>query len=87
MQVKSIAECKGASIINIFVLSILSGSFTQVLLSFEFFQLKCGIYKKKIWPWVAQEIQPTLDELGILTPAQMGYDKPELAVVDPFEIH
>ena len=35
---------------------------------------------KEIWPYVMQEIQPTLDELGILSPEQMGYDKPELAL-------
>ena len=51
------------------------------------FQLKCGPRKKEIWPWVAQEIQPTLDELGIYSPAQMGYDKPELACPDVFEMH
>jgi len=29
-----------------------------------------------------QEVGPTLKELGILTPEEMGYDKPELAVKD-----
>lgn len=41
---------------------------------------KSGNRVKEIWPYVIQEIQPTLDELGILTPEQMGYDKPELAL-------
>ena len=54
---------------------------------FHHFQRKCGNKKKEIWPWVSQEIQPTLDELGILTPEQMGYDKPELATPDVFEMH
>lgn len=43
---------------------------------------KCGSRVKEIWPYVIQEIQPTLDELGILSPEQMGYDKPELALQD-----
>jgi len=38
---------------------------------------------KEIWPYVLQEIQPTLTELGISTPQEMGYDKPELAQHDP----
>jgi len=29
-----------------------------------------------------KEVGPTLKELGILTPEEMGYDKPELAVKD-----
>jgi hypothetical protein len=31
--------------------------------------------------------RPTLDELGILTPEEMGYDKPELALPSPYDIH
>jgi cytochrome c oxidase subunit 5a len=31
--------------------------------------------------------RPTLDELGILTPEEMGYDKPELALPNPYDIH
>ena len=34
-----------------------------------------------------QEIKPTLDELGILTPEEIGYDQPELGMPSPFEIH
>lgn len=52
----------------------------------ESVQWKCGSLKKKIWPWVHQEIKPTLDELGILTPEEMGYDKPELALKDVFDM-
>jgi len=44
----------------------------------ESVQWKCGNAKDKIWPWLHQEIKPTLDELGISTPEDMGYDKPEL---------
>ena len=39
--------------------------------------------KKKIWPWYHQEIEGTLSELGILTPEEMGYDKPELFMFEP----
>lgn len=51
----------------------------------EAVQNKCGGHVGKIWPYLEQEIRPTLDELGILTPAEMGYDKPELAVVNPID--
>ena len=34
-----------------------------------------------------QELKPTLDELGIATPEELGYDKPELALPNPYEIH
>ncbi|CAG9770358.1 unnamed protein product [Ceutorhynchus assimilis] len=39
---------------------------------------KCGRREKEIYPWVIQELRPTLTELGISTPEEMGYDKPEL---------
>ena len=34
-----------------------------------------------------QEIQPTLTELGINTLEEMGYDQPELALPNPYEVH
>ncbi len=34
-----------------------------------------------------QELQPTLDELGISTPEELGYDKPELYLDSPYDIH
>lgn len=40
-------------------------------------------YKKEIVDYLMEEIRPTLNELGISTPAEMGYDKPELALGDP----
>ncbi|BFZ02443.1 hypothetical protein BsWGS_05482 [Bradybaena similaris] len=46
----------------------------------EAVQWKCGSKKSTIWPWIHQEIKPTLAELGISTPEEMGYDKPELAL-------
>lgn len=48
---------------------------------------KCGPKLDEIYPWILQEIRPTLDELGVNTPEELGYDKPELAIQDPDEIH
>jgi len=39
---------------------------------------KCAKHQAVIWPYIVQEIKPTLEELGILLPEEMGYDKPEL---------
>jgi len=44
----------------------------------EAVEWSCGRHKADIFPYVMQEIQPTLTELGISTPKEMGYDKPEL---------
>lgn len=41
---------------------------------------KCGNQKAAIYPWLIQEIRPTLNELGIATPEEMGYGSPELAL-------
>jgi len=46
-----------------------------------------SIANKDIYPYIIQEIRPTLDELGISTPEQLGYDKPELALGNPFAMH
>lgn len=43
--------------------------------------------KKEIYNYILQEIQPTLDELGIDTPQKLGYDKPELALESVNDIH
>ncbi|TGZ37252.1 cytochrome c oxidase subunit 5A [Temnothorax americanus] len=40
---------------------------------------KGGPHADKIYPYILQEIRPTLNELGISTPEELGYDKPELA--------
>lgn len=50
-------------------------------------KFKCGSQVKEIYPWIIQEIRPTLDELGISTPEELGYDKPELATQNPYDIH
>lgn len=40
-------------------------------------------YKKEIVDYLMQEIRPTVIELGVSTPEDMGYDEPELAMGDP----
>ena len=42
---------------------------------------------KAIWPWMQEQLKPTLQELGIASLEEMGYDKPELALKDSCEIH
>merc|ERR1711912_187533 len=42
----------------------------------EAIQWKCGPQKKVTWPYLQKEIQPTLDELGILTPEAMAMPSP-----------
>lgn len=39
--------------------------------------------KKEIVDYLMNEVRPTLNELGISTPAELGYDEPELALGDP----
>ena len=46
--------------------------------------IKCGSNQKEIWPYLISEIKPTMDELGISSLEEMGYDKPELATESPF---
>lgn len=46
---------------------------------------KCGGEVATIYPYLLQEIRPTLNELGIETPEELGYDKPELALKTPWE--
>merc|ERR1712039_264864 len=53
----------------------------------EITKVKCGDKEAEFWPYIMQELKPTLDELGIATPEQLGYDKPELALPNPYEIH
>ncbi|CAG0895512.1 unnamed protein product [Darwinula stevensoni] len=53
----------------------------------EAIKYKCGNRVKEIYPYILQEIRPTLNELGISTPEEMGYDKPELALKNVDDIH
>lgn len=48
---------------------------------------KCGSKQNEIYPYLIQEIRPILDELGINTPEELGYDKPELALQSVYDIH
>ncbi|KAK3604667.1 hypothetical protein CHS0354_009279 [Potamilus streckersoni] len=48
---------------------------------------KCGSHEKQIWPYIVQEIRPTLDELGISLPEELGYYKPELALKSVYDMH
>ena len=43
-----------------------------------------AVHNKDIWPYMVQELKPTLDELGIALPEELGYDKPELMLQNPF---
>jgi cytochrome c oxidase subunit 5a len=53
----------------------------------EALKWKAGSDAKVIYPWLIQEIRPTLDKLGISTPEELGYDKPELGLKSVFEMH
>ncbi|KAJ3639540.1 hypothetical protein Zmor_002895 [Zophobas morio] len=48
---------------------------------------KCGGKVNEIYPYIIQEVRPTLTELGIDTPEELGYDKPELALQSVYDIH
>uniref|UniRef100_A0A240PP05 Cytochrome c oxidase subunit 5A, mitochondrial n=1 Tax=Anopheles atroparvus TaxID=41427 RepID=A0A240PP05_ANOAO len=48
---------------------------------------KCGDKANEIYPYLLQEIRPTLTELGISTPEEMGYDQPELALKSVYDLH
>jgi len=53
----------------------------------EVVRIKCGDREAEIWPYMLQELSPTLSELGIPTPQYLGYDQPELALPNPYEMH
>jgi len=53
----------------------------------EIMKIKCGTKEAEIWPYMMQELKPTLEELGISTPEEMGYNQPELALPNPYDIH
>jgi cytochrome c oxidase subunit 5a len=46
----------------------------------EAIRYKSNAISQQVWPWIVQEIRPTLDKLGISTPDNLSYDKPELAL-------
>ncbi|XP_039300762.1 LOW QUALITY PROTEIN: cytochrome c oxidase subunit 5A, mitochondrial-like [Nilaparvata lugens] len=53
----------------------------------EAVKFKCGPKLAVIYPYILQEIRPTLLELGIDTPEQLGYDKPELYLESVDDFH
>ena len=53
----------------------------------EVVKIKCGDKEAEFWPYILQQLEPTLTELGIPTPHHLGYDQPELALPNPYEIH
>lgn len=40
---------------------------------------KCGDKRATIFPWLMQEVQPTMNELGLVSLEDLGYTCPELA--------
>ena len=58
--------------------------FAMAIRYLEALYIKCGNNQKEIWPYLMSELKPTMDELGINTLEEMGYDKPELATESPF---
>lgn len=52
----------------------------------EAIKSKCGGRVKEIYPYILQEIRPTLDELGVSTPEELGYDEPELGIKNVYEM-
>ncbi|XP_050090613.1 cytochrome c oxidase subunit 5A, mitochondrial [Anopheles aquasalis] len=48
---------------------------------------KCGDKTSEIYPYLLQEIRPTLTDLGIDTPEELGYDQPELALKSVYDLH
>lgn len=53
----------------------------------EVIRVKCGDKEATIWPYMVQELKPVLDELGISLPRDLGYEQPELALPNPYNIH
>nr|ACO12035.1 Cytochrome c oxidase subunit 5A, mitochondrial precursor [Lepeophtheirus salmonis] len=49
-------------------------------------KMKCSTHEEVIWPYIMQEIGPTMKELGISTLEELGYHEPELALADPYRI-
>ncbi|ESP00628.1 hypothetical protein LOTGIDRAFT_157909 [Lottia gigantea] len=43
-------------------------------------------FDKNLWAYIQQEITPAMQELGISSLEEMGYEKPEKEVVDVFDM-
>lgn len=53
----------------------------------EALKWKAGRDAKVVYPWLIQELRPTLDKLKISTPEELGLDKPEFGLKNVFEMH
>uniref|UniRef100_A0A1I7YFP7 Cytochrome c oxidase subunit 5A, mitochondrial n=1 Tax=Steinernema glaseri TaxID=37863 RepID=A0A1I7YFP7_9BILA len=51
----------------------------------EAIKIKCGSKKNRevIYGYIIDQVKPVLEELGIATPEDLGYDKPELFIPQP----
>ncbi|XP_055902808.1 cytochrome c oxidase subunit 5A, mitochondrial [Eupeodes corollae] len=47
---------------------------------------KCGDKTAEIYPYLLSEIRPTLTELGVNTPEELGFDKPQLALKSVYDM-
>lgn len=47
---------------------------------------KCGPHVDTIYPYILQEIGPTMCQLGIDTIEELGYDKPELYLPSVYDM-
>nr|CAH7744745.1 unnamed protein product [Callosobruchus chinensis] len=52
----------------------------------EMVKNKCGNNVDEIWPYIVQEVTPTVAELGCDFPENLGYDKPELFLESVFDV-
>lgn len=52
----------------------------------EAIKCKCGGKVNEIYPYIINEIQPTLTELGLDTPEQLGIHEPELALKSVYDM-
>lgn len=53
----------------------------------EMAKFKCGPFEKQIYPYLLQQLEPCMQDLGIDTPECLGYGLPELFQESVFEIH
>jgi len=60
--------------------------FALALRFVEAMKEKCIAANNTIYPYILKEIGPTLQELGVNTPEELGYDKPELAMVNVYDM-
>ncbi|CAH0551075.1 unnamed protein product [Brassicogethes aeneus] len=47
---------------------------------------KCGNKVKQIWPYIVQEIYPTIQQLGCDLPEDLGFDKPEMYLPSVYDM-